>query len=221
MFPSSSTKNHNVFYDASGGNQMSTTSGLTNSRFNQDFQVIGTLGDGSFGTVYKCLSRLDGQLYAIKATKRPAKGIADRDRMLKEVLALAALSDLADTAAFHIVRYHQAWMEDNRLYIQTELCTSTLQKEVEMNGLIMHDHNRRYKLLREILLALELIHREGLVHLDIKPDNIFIKNDQFKLGDFGLVNKSSVRGEVEEGDSRYMAIDLLSGDHHDLTKVRL
>ena len=51
------------------------------------------LGDGSFGTVFKVLSQLDGRLYAVKAAKQKAKGIADRDRKLKEVYALAALSD--------------------------------------------------------------------------------------------------------------------------------
>jgi serine/threonine protein kinase len=45
-----------------------------------------------------------------------------------------------------------------------------------------------------------------------------IKNDQFKLGDFGLVSKISYHQDVEEGDSRYMSIELLSGDHADLTK---
>jgi len=186
------------------------------SRFSQDFDIIGQLGNGSFGTVYKCLSRLDGCMYAIKAAKRKAKGVADRDRMLKEVYALAALSDQADFAAFHIVRYHQAWMEENRLYIQTELCSSTLLVEMS-RGIIKHE-KRRYKLMREILLALEFIHRNGMVHLDIKPENIFVKNDQFKLGDFGLVSKTSNGGDVEEGDSRYMSLELLGGDHSDLTK---
>jgi len=44
-----------------------------------------------------------------------------------------------------------------------------------------------------------------------------MKNEQFKLGDFGLVSKVSSR-DVEEGDSRYMSMELLSGDHADLTK---
>jgi hypothetical protein len=55
------------------------------SRFYQDFDIIAELGTGSFGTVFKCLSRLDGCMYAIKAANRRAKGTADRDRMLKEV----------------------------------------------------------------------------------------------------------------------------------------
>ena len=186
------------------------------SRFYSDFDVIGELGKGSFGNVFKVLSRLDGCMYAIKAAHRQAKGAADRGRMLKEVYALAALSDQADTANFHIVRYHQAWMEDDRLYIQTELCSGTLGDEMARVGPLTPQ--RRYKLLREMLLALDFIHRNNMVHLDIKPENIFLKNDQYKLGDFGLVTKVSSEQEIEEGDSRYMSMELLSGDRSDLTK---
>jgi len=187
------------------------------SRFMEDFEIIDTLGKGSFGTVFKCRSRLDKRLYAVKAAKRRAKGRADRDRMLKEVSALATLSDVADTTAFHIVRYHQAWMEENKLHIVTELCTSTLQMEMQ-RGIFRGNTKRLFKLLREMLLALRLIHERGLVHLDIKPENIFVREDTFKLGDFGLVSKVSVQDDVEEGDSRYMCMDLLSGNHRDLTK---
>ena len=214
------------------------------SRFYSDFDVIGELGNGSFGNVFKVMSRLDGCMYAIKVAHRPAKGMADKDRMLKEVswkfgtmrwslscapvcslnsrfcpqvYALAALSDQPDIATFHIVRYHQAWMEEQRLYIQTELCTSTLSTEIQHISPVLLSVPRRYKFLREMCLALEFIHKNGMVHLDIKPENVFVKNDQFKLGDFGLVSKVSSH-DVEEGDSRYMSMELLSGDHSDLTK---
>lgn len=190
------------------------------SRFYSDFEILGTLGHGSFGTVYKCRSRLDSREYAVKVAKRRAKGNADRDRIFREVRALAKLSDLPDTTAFHVVRYHQAWMEEDKLHIVTELCTSTLQAEME-SGLFHGNTKRLFKLLREMLLALKMIHEKDLVHLDIKPDNIFVREDTYKLGDFGLVSMLSVHDDVEEGDSRYMCMDLLSGNHSDLTKVSM
>ena len=120
-------------------------------------------------------------------------------------------------------------MEGNRLYIQTELCDSTLLQVMRGTGVIEKDGSRmyldekkRYKLLREILLALDLVHKSGMIHLDIKPENIFIKNGPekiFKLGDFGFVSKIENHGDVEEGDSRYMSLELLSGELDDLTKV--
>ena len=135
------------------------------SRFVADFEVVGTLGNGSFGCVYKVRNRMDKRMYAIKAAKREARGDTDRDRMLQEVYALAALSDDTTAAAMHIVGYHQAWMEGNRLYIQTELCDGSLEMEMREG---MMDEKRRYKVLREMLLALDLVHKSGMIHLDIK-----------------------------------------------------
>ncbi|KAL3817212.1 hypothetical protein ACHAXA_001767 [Cyclostephanos tholiformis] len=190
--------------------------GASFSRFVSDFEVVGTLGDGSFGSVYSVRNRTDKRLYAIKAAKREARGSSDRDRMLQEVFALSALSDKACVSSMHIVRYYQAWMEGNRLYIQTELCDGTLRGQ--MRGSLPMDERGRYKLLREMLLALDLVHKTGMIHLDIKPENIFIKNGCYKLGDFGLVSKIESHDDVEEGDSRYMSMELLLGVLDDLTK---
>jgi len=214
---------------ASPVNNNNNTSGDNNnnafSRFVNDFEIVGTLGNGSFGSVYSVRNRTDQRLYAIKAAKREARNSTDRNRMLQEVYALSALSDKACMSSMHIVRYHQAWMEGNRLYIQTELCETTLLHEMKNTTnrggkTILLDEKRRYKLLREMLLALDLVHKSNMIHLDIKPENIFIKNNQYKLGDFGLVGKTEGKhDDVEEGDSRYMSPELLSGELDDLTKV--
>lgn len=210
--PAASGKDNNK--SGSGGDSSSSF-----SRFVSDFEIVGTLGNGSFGSVYSVLNRTDRRLYAIKAAKREARGTNDRDRMLQEVFALSSLSDKACINSMHIVRYHQAWMEGNRLYIQTELCgDGTLLDQMRQGGVVM-DEEGRYKLLREILLALKLVHESGMIHLDIKPENIFRKSGMYKLGDFGLVSKIENHDDVEEGDSRYMSLELLRGELDDLTKV--
>lgn len=98
------------------------SSSSNKSRFYDDFDIIQELGKGSFGNVYQVLSRLDGVsgeccriavlvldslkltlvgsflceqcMYAIKAAQRPAKGAADRDRMLKEVSEIRSTTRL-------------------------------------------------------------------------------------------------------------------------------
>jgi len=209
------------------------------SRFQSDFEVLKAIGSGSFGTVHKVKSRLDGVLYAVKSTRAKFKSNAHRERMLAEVFALAALSNdrdhrgTTDEGSKHIVRYYQAWLEDGRLFIQTELCDSSLERELA-RGRVERTPKGIYKFLRQMLLALDLLHSRQLVHLDIKPGNIFINRGthgaHYKLGDFGLVaraqrnassptKKKNMYDDVTEGDSRYMPRELLNETNvNDLTK---
>ena len=142
---------------------------MQSSRFETDFELLKTIGVGSFGKVHEVAARLDGCLYAVKVMKRAIRGGTDRRNVLKEVHALAALCDQSKEGTFHIVRYHQAWIEDDRLYIQTELCDRTLREEMELaQNVFRRDEKTTWKLLREILLALDLIHSNNMAHLDIK-----------------------------------------------------
>jgi len=188
-----------------GGGARRDAAADASSRFRNDFEVVREIGAGSFGTVRKVRSRIDGCLYAVKSTRarpsaRPApgcrvasetrrlnvrtlaqaqfRGQLHRDRTLKEVFALAALSarDEGAEGLRHIVRYYQAWIEDERLYIQTELCDASLESRVR-RGRFLPTPPAVWSFLRQMLLALELLHARGLVHLDLKPGNIFVKGE--------------------------------------------
>ena len=60
----------------------------------------------------------------------------------------------------------QAWIEDERLYIQTELCETSLEKQLESDERL--EINGVYAFLRQTLLGLDILHQHNLVHLDIK-----------------------------------------------------
>eukprot|EP00516_Mucochytrium_quahogii_P000512 CAMPEP_0203753266 /NCGR_PEP_ID=MMETSP0098-20131031/7057_1 /ASSEMBLY_ACC=CAM_ASM_000208 /TAXON_ID=96639 /ORGANISM=" , Strain NY0313808BC1" /LENGTH=602 /DNA_ID=CAMNT_0050643783 /DNA_START=488 /DNA_END=2296 /DNA_ORIENTATION=- len=219
------------------------------SRFQEEFETRGVLGGGTFGTVYLCKNRLDGCMYAVKVTKQRFKGKADRERVLKEVYALAALCNSEENN--HIVRYFSAFVEDGRLYIQTELCERSLQDMIRTESFPGGIETVAKEMGRQVLQGLARLHKQNLAHLDIKPANIFVKNGVYKVGDLGhaclariqqvplpappavdgkdpgLIMFSPVKGNnkvhssgdmVEEGDSRYMAQEILNEDYSNLTK---
>eukprot|EP00330_Aristerostoma_sp_ATCC50986_P010983 CAMPEP_0114598766 /NCGR_PEP_ID=MMETSP0125-20121206/21174_1 /TAXON_ID=485358 ORGANISM="Aristerostoma sp., Strain ATCC 50986" /NCGR_SAMPLE_ID=MMETSP0125 /ASSEMBLY_ACC=CAM_ASM_000245 /LENGTH=142 /DNA_ID=CAMNT_0001804901 /DNA_START=398 /DNA_END=826 /DNA_ORIENTATION=+ len=79
--------------------------------------------------------------------------------------------------------------------------------------------------MRDICMGLKHLHKQKIVHLDIKPENIlYSKTNKYKIADLGLSRLASrSNGEdINEGDCRYMALELLNEDFDqlpDLTKA--
>lgn len=71
----------------------------------------------------------------------------------------------------------------------------------------------------QIAKALQFIHEKGIAHLDVKPDNIYVKNGIYKLGDFGCATLLDLSLPIEEGDARYMPQEILNEKYDHLDKV--
>ncbi|XP_010522772.1 PREDICTED: wee1-like protein kinase [Tarenaya hassleriana] len=186
------------------------TGGNGLSRYLTDFHEIQQIGAGNFSRVYKAVKRIDGCLYAVKHSTRQLYHESERQKALMEVQALGALG-------FHenIVGYYSSWLENDQLYIQLELCDHSLsetssQKFANRDILVM---------MYQIAKALQFVHESGIAHLDVKPDNIYVKNGKYKLGDFGCATRLDKRLPVEEGDARYMPQEILNEDYDHLDKV--
>ncbi|XP_039991129.1 membrane-associated tyrosine- and threonine-specific cdc2-inhibitory kinase isoform X2 [Xiphias gladius] len=186
--------------------------------FNQCFTNLGLLGRGSFGEVYKVQSNEDGRQYAVKRSAHRFRGNSERNRSVREARNHERLCPHP-----HILNFVAAWEECGRLYIQTELCSTSLLLHAE-NQPPGPDEPAAWAYLCDLLSALQHLHAHGFVHLDLKPANVLITDSgRLKLGDFGLLlelkQKSTepidgkVKEDAQEGDPRYMAPELLHGEY--------
>lgn len=175
------------------------------SYFEQCFDVIEKLGEGSFGEVFKVRSRDDRRLYAVKRSRERFRGSWDRRQKLEEVEKHEGLPAHPNCLVFL-----NAWEERGHLYIQTELCQMSLSQFADLYGRV--PEARVWEILVDLLQGLAHLHSHQLCHFDIKPPNIFVSGDgSCKLGDFGLcISLDQGTGNAMEGDAKYMARELMS-----------
>ena len=146
-------------------------------RYEEEFIEIKEIASGTFGTVRIARHRLDGMIYAIKVTRHQIYGNTHEEKVaMNEVFAHAALMKHK-----HVVRYYNSWIENGRVYIQNEYCeggslAAKIQQYKDTNQQFTEPELKR--ILLHLSKGLQYIHSKMLVHLDIKPENIFISLDQ-------------------------------------------
>lgn len=165
---------------------------LSPDRFSTVFSINRMLGQGEFSEAFEVRDRNTDEIYAVKKTKVPLAGHKARLRRLEEVDILRLLSKDASPSPF-IIRLFDAWEQAGNLYIQTELCPfGNLAFFLEEYGRMYEflDEARVWKILAEITSGVAYIHQHGVLHLDLKPANVFISsNGSLKIGDFGLATR--------------------------------
>ncbi|CAL8129797.1 unnamed protein product [Orchesella dallaii] len=147
--------------------------------------------------------------YAVRKLRRTYAWEGHRSRQLREVQRVINIP-----TSLHMVALESAWEEEGYLFLQMELCSKSLTQEIDDGNYLTE--NETWDLFIDMLLALQHLHTHHLVHMDLKPDNIFLTVGSptiFKLGDFGIVVCLEEQKDVEftEGDSRYLAPEVMQG----------
>ncbi|MBL8954578.1 MAG: serine/threonine protein kinase [Myxococcaceae bacterium] len=170
-----------------------------------EYRVVAELGRGGMGVVYRGEQPVIGRPVAIKVMA-PEAAILDPSsdqRMLDEARAANAVRhpNIIDIFSF-------GELPDGRPYMVMELLQGrSLANLLSDNGPLTWKQLRL--VLDESLLALEAAHAQGVVHRDLKPDNIFISEGEggwrIKLIDFGLARR------VREADRRLTRPGMVMG----------
>ena len=156
------------------------------------YSVVRELGHGGMGTVYQGLSP-DGDLVAIKTMRLPPDLDSNTrweavERFQREARACRELQHR------NIVRVLDVGEDQGTFYmVQEFLDGQSVGQLLQMAGRL--DPSRAAEIISDVCAALQYAHEHGVVHRDVKPDNIMIlKSGTVKLTDFGLV---SIEGETK------------------------
>lgn len=178
--------------------------------FEHSFDFMRIIGKSPTSEVWLVRSRADGALSAVKRSLAQFRGRADRQRYLREIQAAAALPEHP-----HCVRYYRCWQQDAHFFVQTELCAGGSLAGVLAalpQGCLLPEPDV-WRLAREVAAGLAHCHAHGVLHLDVKPANVFLDAAATaKLGDFGLALLAGRGWESEEGDGGYVPPELLADD---------
>src|ERR687898_136800 len=163
---------------------------LLNGRYRLDAQV----GSGGMSTVYRAFDSTLERRVAIKLMHRDIAGDTDQlERFRREARAVAQLSHP------HIVGVIDAGEEDGRPYIVFEYVEGeTLKDRIRRMGRLPVDEAIAYAI--EIARALGAAHARGIVHRDIKPQNVLVDEEgSAKVTDFGIARSLDEEGLTADG----------------------
>ena len=146
-----------------------------------DYEILDVLGTGGFGQVYKVRNVFSNRIEAMKVLLPSHIGdAAVRDRFLREIKVQAALRH-PNIAELLGVRTHGDRILMCMEYVEGMTLASALERAAPSPALTC-------RVIGGVLDALGYAHRHGIVHRDIKPDNIMVRRDgSVKLMDFGIV----------------------------------
>ncbi|KAL8027534.1 hypothetical protein ABFS82_14G098200 [Erythranthe guttata] len=179
-------------------------------KIDQEYDLSGTLGQGKFGSVVLCTSKSTGEEFACK-TLRKGDGIVHREVEIMQhlsghrgVVTLKAVYE--DIESFHLVM---------------ELCSGgRLLDQMAKEGL--YTEKKAACVIKELMLAIRYCHEMGVVHRDVKPENILLTaSGQMKLADFGLavriLDGQTLTGIV--GSPAYVAPEVLVGNYSEKVDI--
>nr|XP_033802724.1 serine/threonine-protein kinase 17B isoform X2 [Geotrypetes seraphini] len=170
------------------------------------------LGRGKFAVVRKCVEKSTGHEYAAKFLKKRRRGQDCRAEIIHEIAVL----ELTKPSS-RIAYLHEAYETMNEIILVLEyaaggeifnLCVGDQDETIAEKDVI--------RLIYQILEGVFYLHRNNIVHLDLKPQNILLSSihplGDVKIVDFGMSRKMGTSSEVREimGTPEYVAPEILN-----------
>lgn len=181
-------------------------------RLDGRYEIHELIGVGGMAYVYKAYDRVESRWVAIKILKEEFSDNSDFLRRFRnESKAIAVLNHP------NIVKVYDVSFGDQIQYIVMEFIDGiTLKEYIEQEGSIRWQEAVHFT--TQILMALECAHEKGIIHRDIKPQNIMLLQDgTIKVADFGIArflqSETQTMTDKAIGSVHYIAPEQARGDY--------
>ncbi|KAH7931239.1 RIM15, signal transduction response regulator [Leucogyrophana mollusca] len=161
----------------------------------KDFDIIKPISKGAFGSVFLAKKKATGDYYAIKVLKKAdmiAKNQITNVKAERMILMKQAESPF-------VAKLYFTFQSKENLYLVMEyLNGGDCAALIKSLGSLPEEWTKNY--IAEVVLGLEYLHQRGVVHRDLKPDNLLIdQHGHLKLTDFGLSRIGLLGRQTREG----------------------
>lgn len=147
-----------------------------------DYEILAFLGRGAMGTVYKVRNSISDRIEAMKVLRPEATNAEIASRFAREIKLVACLEHP------NIAQLRTAMRVQDQLVMVMEYVEGAALDVRMRRGRIEWRHSLDYTM--QVLSALDYAHQQGVVHRDVKPQNILLTSrDTVKLTDFGIASK--------------------------------
>jgi serine/threonine protein kinase len=163
------------------------------------------LGSGGFGKVFLAKEKVSNRFVAIKQLLNKNK--SEQEDIIHEIETISKFENT------NIVSYYHHFWEEEILYLVMEYCSGgSLRDKMATNSITPSE---AIEWIQTLASCLRIIHKKGIIHHDIKPDNIvFSQNGTIKIADFGVANKNI-------GTRAYMSPEAFSWDVNSTNDPRI
>lgn len=173
--------------------------------YDNKYQYIKDLGEGGFGKVFLAKEKVSNRHVAIKQLKSADKN--EQENIIHEIEMVSKFENP------NIVAYYHHFFQDEQLFLVMEYCAlGSLRDKIKAGNI---SPTNVFNWVQSLAECLRIVHKKGIIHHDIKPDNIlFTESDNIKISDFGIANTGG-------GTRAYMSPEALSWDSESKSDPRV